>query len=118
MLIDFGAANEFVGTATGTLIGKQAFIAPEQLRGKATPQSDIYSLAGTLFFLLTGKDPVPLSVSHPAKDNTSIDSQFDDLVASMSAFDGDKRPSLNEISDTVKELNLKLKATAQAGTSA
>jgi hypothetical protein len=35
----------------------------------------------------------------------------------MSAFDGDKRPSLDEISDTVKELNLKLKATAQAGTS-
>lgn len=117
VLIDFGAANEFVGTATGTLIGKQAFIAPEQLRGKATPQSDIYSLAGTLFFLLTGKDPVPLSVSHPAKDNSSIDSQFDDLVASMSAFDGDKRPSLDEISNTVKELNLKLKATTQAGTS-
>jgi len=31
-VIDFGAANHFVGTATGTMIGKQAYIAPEQLR--------------------------------------------------------------------------------------
>ena len=112
ILIDFGAANEFVGTATGTLIGKQAFIAPEQLRGKATPDSDIYSLAGTLFFLLTGKDPVPLSVSHAAKDNADIDSQLDDLIASMSAFEAEKRPDLKSIEESLQEINLKLKATA------
>lgn len=116
VLIDFGAANEFVGTATGTLIGKQAFIAPEQLRGKATPQSDIYSLAGTLHFLLTGKDPVPLSISHPGKDIEGIDPHLDDLVASMSAFEGDKRPDLSAISDTVKELYLKLRSGATTST--
>src|SRR5207237_6197438 len=64
-LIDFGAANQFVGTATGTLVGKQAYIAPEQLRGKADLQSDLYSLGGTLHYLLTGKDPIPLMVAHP-----------------------------------------------------
>ena len=62
-LIDFGAANEFVGAATGTLIGKQAYIAPEQFRGKALPQSDIYSLGCTLYYLATGEDPEPLSES-------------------------------------------------------
>jgi serine/threonine-protein kinase len=31
-LVDFGAANEFVNRMTGTLIGKQCYIAPEQLR--------------------------------------------------------------------------------------
>ncbi len=44
VLIDFGAANQFVGSATGTVVGKQACIAPEQLRGKTVPESDLYSL--------------------------------------------------------------------------
>jgi len=91
VLIDFGAANEFIGTATGTLIGKQAYIAPEQLRGKAIPQSDFYALAGTLYFLLTGKDPVPLSVSRPSKQNIEIDPRFDELVAKLSAFEVEDR---------------------------
>lgn len=61
--IDFGAANEFIGNATGTFVGKHAYIAPEQFRGKATPQSDIYAMGGTLFYLLTGEDPAALSTS-------------------------------------------------------
>ncbi len=52
-LIDFGAANELLGTATGTLVGKQCYIPPEQFRGKATTQSDIYALGCTLYYLAT-----------------------------------------------------------------
>ncbi|MBS1990277.1 MAG: serine/threonine protein kinase [Cyanobacteria bacterium SZAS LIN-3] len=92
VLIDFGAANEFIGTATGTLIGKQAFIAPEQLRGKAIPQSDFYALSGTLYYLLTGQDPVPLSISRPSSKDISIDPRFDELVAALSAFEAEERP--------------------------
>ncbi|MBX9694315.1 MAG: hypothetical protein K2Z81_18160, partial [Cyanobacteria bacterium] len=33
------------------------YIAPEQLRGKPTRQSDIYSFGCLLFFLLEGEDP-------------------------------------------------------------
>lgn len=70
ILIDFGAANAFVGTATGTMVGKQSYMPPEQLRGKAVPQSDIYALGATCYFLLTGKDPTPLEVSKiREKDN-------------------------------------------------
>jgi tRNA A-37 threonylcarbamoyl transferase component Bud32 len=60
-LIDFGAANNLVGTATGTLVGKQSYISPEQFRGKAGPQSDLYSLGATVYFALSGQDPEPLS---------------------------------------------------------
>ena len=66
VMIDFGAANEYLGAATGTMIGKQAYIPPEQFRGKAQPQSDIYSLGATIFYLLSGKDPLPLSSADPA----------------------------------------------------
>ncbi|MDR3612796.1 MAG: serine/threonine-protein kinase [Candidatus Obscuribacterales bacterium] len=62
-LIDFGAANELIGTATGTLVGKQSYIAPEQFRGKAQAASDIYSLGCSLYFFATGSDPEALSQS-------------------------------------------------------
>lgn len=80
VLIDFGAANEFLQTATGTLVGKHAYIAPEQFRGKATTCSDIYSMGGTLHFLLTGMDPVALSSSSPRKSNPAVTQEMDDLV--------------------------------------
>ncbi|MDP3510269.1 MAG: serine/threonine-protein kinase [Candidatus Melainabacteria bacterium] len=90
-IIDFGAANFFLGTATGTMIGKQAYIAPEQLRGKANPQSDLYALGGSLFFLLTGEDPEPLSVSQPALINRQIHPELDRLVSSLTQMDVEDR---------------------------
>jgi hypothetical protein len=87
VLIDFGASNQFVGTATGTLIGKQAYMAPEQLRGKAVPQSDIYSLGGTMYFLLTGKEPTPLLEAHPRQINADVSEELDKVVAAATALD-------------------------------
>jgi tRNA A-37 threonylcarbamoyl transferase component Bud32 len=87
VLIDFGAANEFVGEATGTLVGKQAYMSPEQIRGKVTPQSDIYSLGATIYFMLTGKDPEPLTSSRPRKIDDSISVQLDDLINECTKLD-------------------------------
>jgi tRNA A-37 threonylcarbamoyl transferase component Bud32 len=91
MLIDFGAANAFVSTATGTMVGKQSYMAPEQVRGKATPQSDIYSLGCILFFLLTAKDPEPLAVSHPKTISPSVTDSLDDIVAKCTAQEQELR---------------------------
>jgi tRNA A-37 threonylcarbamoyl transferase component Bud32 len=92
VLVDFGAANEYVGSATGTMIGKQCYMAPEQLRGKATPASDLYSLGATMHLLLTGKDPTPLSQSFPATIVPSISPALDKLVAQLTDFDQSGRP--------------------------
>lgn len=43
--------------------GRQSYIALEQFQGKAVPQSDIYSLGASLYFLATGHDPEPFSQS-------------------------------------------------------
>jgi serine/threonine protein kinase len=91
VLIDFGAANEFLGTATGTLVGKQAFIAPEQLRGKAAPESDLYALGGTMFFLLTGRDPIPLSESDVRAVAPQISEEMSSLIADLTKFDRKQR---------------------------
>lgn len=80
MLIDFGAANEFLGNATGTFVGKQSYISPEQFRGKAVLQSDIYSFGCTAHFLLTGEDPQALSVSKPKEVNPGVPDDLNEIV--------------------------------------
>jgi tRNA A-37 threonylcarbamoyl transferase component Bud32 len=91
ILIDFGAANQFLGAATGTIIGKQAYIPPEQLRGKTVLQSDIYALGCTIHYLLTGRDPTPLSLSHLAVINTEADAKLDAIIAKCTAFECKER---------------------------
>jgi serine/threonine protein kinase len=104
-LIDFGAANEFVGTATGTLVGKQSYISPEQFRGKAVTQSDIYAFGCTLFFLLSGKDPEALSVSCPVEAGVSVPFELNQLIERCTALEADKRPSTaREIHDLLSQI--------------
>ncbi|WP_353929476.1 serine/threonine-protein kinase [Okeanomitos corallinicola TIOX110] len=63
VLIDFGVAKQITATAlahTGTTVGSAEYIAPEQMRGKALPASDLYSLGVTCIYLLTGISPFEL----------------------------------------------------------
>jgi len=87
VVIDFGAANEFIGNATGTFVGKHAFIAPEQFRGKAVPQSDIYAFGCTLYFLLTGLEPEALSTSNPKEQNERLSQELCELVVSCTQLE-------------------------------
>jgi len=86
-LIDFGAANDLVGTATGTLVGKQCYMAPEQFKGKACKQSDIYALGCTLYFLLTAEDPDALSRSYPRDLREDVSEELNNLVADCTHLD-------------------------------
>lgn len=95
-LIDFGAANQFIGTVTGTVVGKQAFISPEQFRGKATLSSDIYSFGGTLHFLLTGANPLAMSVMNPKSVNQTVSEELSNLVSECTSQEADDRPSSAE----------------------
>jgi tRNA A-37 threonylcarbamoyl transferase component Bud32 len=103
--IDFGAANEFIGNATGTFVGKQSYIAPEQFRGKACLQSDIYAFGGTLYYLLTGEDPEALSQSEPA-DRIELSPQLNDLVKSCTDLEVETRiSSAAEIIDSLQRIS-------------
>jgi serine/threonine-protein kinase len=91
VLIDFGAANEFIGAATGTLVGKHAYMAPEQIRGNAEPASDVYSLGACTFFCLTGRDPEPISTSSPMRDGAKVSDWFDQFVRRCTQLDTAER---------------------------
>ncbi len=59
---DFGLAKSLAGnarlTSTGAFLGTPLYASPEQVRAeKLTPQTDIYSVAATLYYLLLGKAP-------------------------------------------------------------
>jgi len=61
-LTDFGVAHVVGGdslTRTGEIIGTDAYMAPEQARGReAGPQADLYSLAVVLYEALSGVNPL------------------------------------------------------------
>lgn len=85
-LIDFNVARQVESNATGSVVGKPAYLPPEQFRGQAVCQSDIYSMGATLSFILTGKQPEPISVSHPIAESIAISEQMDTIVAKATAI--------------------------------
>ena len=59
---DFGLAKSLVAsdrlTRTGSFLGTLLFAAPEQIKGEPLdPQTDVYAVAATLYYLLTGGAP-------------------------------------------------------------
>lgn len=91
VLIDFNVAEQREGFETSTVVGKHSYIPPEQFRGKATIQSDIYALGCTLHWLLTAEDPEPITASHPKNTKPDVSEATDDLVAHATAPDAQAR---------------------------
>jgi serine/threonine protein kinase len=105
-LIDFNVAKQLQSTATKTVVGKHSYIPPEQFRGKATPQSDIYALGATMYFMLTGEDPEPISSSHPQEQNKNVSPALDALVARATAIDTQNRyPDITTLKSDLQELS-------------
>src|SRR5262249_28269081 len=85
-------------TKTATVVGKPPYMPPEQIRGKPTTRSDIYAMGATLFFLLTGADPEPLTSSHPRELNSAVSIEMDNLIAkATSLYDLDRYADINEV---------------------
>ncbi len=96
-LVDFGvvAAKEQHSSAM-TFAGTAGYLAPEQLYGKATPASDIFSLGVTMAHLVTGKAPCDMSMDG-VKLNidqympVNIPAWFAGILNQMIAPDANKR---------------------------
>lgn len=86
-LIDFNVARQQESTTSGTVVGKHAYLPIEQFRGMPTTQSDIYAMGATLFYLLTGADPEPISVSNPQRLNPSISDTLSEIVREATALE-------------------------------
>ncbi|MCC7528445.1 MAG: serine/threonine protein kinase [Candidatus Melainabacteria bacterium] len=104
-LIDFNVAQQVEATVTGTVVGKHAYLPPEQFRGMPTSQSDIYACGATLHFLLTGSDPEPISQSHPGKQVANLSNGMDHIVAHATQLDcGQRYDTVESMARDVGEL--------------
>jgi eukaryotic-like serine/threonine-protein kinase len=113
VLVDFGIAKPFETGMRGTMIGTEGYSPPEQYRGEATPQVDIYALGATLHHLLTRRDPrleAPFSFAErPIRQiNPEVPPELEAIIATAVSYDPEDRMQ------TIKELKDALLPVAKA----
>ncbi|MFE2298570.1 serine/threonine-protein kinase [Streptomyces sp. NPDC059445] len=114
-LTDFGISrllDATTQTATGTLIGTAAYLAPEQVLGQPVGRpADIYALGLVLLECLTGRleyDGAPLEAAiarlhrQPALPR-HLPPQLADLVRAMTALDENDRPTADDCARALAE---------------
>jgi hypothetical protein len=78
-------------------------------------------LGGTIYFLLTGRDPLPLSVSRPKTFRQDTPESLDEIVARLSSFEPEERiQTAQEVIDELRRVKSELSsgAVVSAGDSA
>ena len=95
-IVDFGAVQE-VARKLGhgsTVAGTFGYMAPEQLRGQASPASDIFALGMTLIHMVTGKAPETLEQRRMRPDfrpYADLSAGFAHVLDEMIAADQEER---------------------------
>lgn len=109
-ICDFGIASKCAGKSAtdseGNVLGSPNYMAPEQLTApeKADFRSDIYALAGTAVYMLTGKPPFDIGnkillmeckltndIPTLLPSSAHISSRFSQILARMGRLDPDER---------------------------
>jgi len=95
-LIDFGIARTYKeGKRRDTMsMGTAAYAPFEQFgKGQTDARSDIYSLAATLYHLLTGRPPTPATTPNNLRDyNPKLSTVSEQLIIKCMSRDMDARP--------------------------
>ncbi|MBD2139141.1 protein kinase [Anabaena sp. FACHB-1237] len=127
-LIDFGTAREVTQTFMQKVAGQQitgiisqGYTPPEQMNGKAVPQSDFFALGRTFVYLLTGKPPQDFEENPRTGELIWRDSAKDisprlaDLVDYLIApFPGNRPKNTQEILKKISELNSGLRTSKKS----
>lgn len=119
VLVDFGIAKVFRVGQKGTMIGTEGYSPPEQYRGEATPQADVYALGATLHHLLTRRDPrlePPFSFGERQirKMNPSVSIEMEIIVNTALQYNpSDRYPTAQAMKDALTATARKTGALAR-----
>ncbi|MFI5540336.1 protein kinase [Nocardia sp. NPDC051900] len=132
---DFGIARNLLSptnlTATGTVHGTMAYMAPERiLGGEVDSRADVYSLGCSFFRMITGKVPFPRdhdpAVMHahiyeppprPSRINPAIPPALDGIIAKAMAKEPvDRYPDCRSLADAALQVLRVAYAPTRVGT--
>lgn len=96
ILVDFGIAKPFQVGQKGTMIGTEGYSPPEQYRGEANSQADIYALGATIHHLITRRDPrlePPFSFAERPirKINPNVSLEFETVINTALQYNVESR---------------------------
>ena len=103
ILIDFGIAGElFPTTVSSKFFGNPAFAAYEQFGSKAAPSMDVYTLAASCYFAVTGQYPTTgldrklygKNLVPPNRHRSDLTPAFNQAIINGMALEAINRPSL------------------------
>ncbi len=114
-LIDFGDAQKFdMMSLVDEIVGKPAFLSPEQAGGlPAAPPSDVYSLGMVFYFLFVGRPAFtsenPLDVLRMHRENeilfpSGVPSAVQKVIRAMGAKVPSERPEASEAARLISKL--------------
>ncbi|MFI1510766.1 protein kinase [Streptomyces sp. NPDC020597] len=90
-VIDFGiskAADASAITGTGNRVGTPAYMSPEHLReGRSDTASDVFSLAGTLAYAVTGQAPFGDGTGVDVMHRVAFEEPHPEVIGEISAAD-------------------------------
>lgn len=117
-------------TKTGEALGTPAYMAPEQWDPKSEfgppgPPSDVWGLAATFFFAVTGHSPHESAsaidyqialMTKPARRASSLNShvpaKLDGLLAECLSRDSKQRPTMDELAEELRDWNVPQRSAA------
>lgn len=112
VLIDFGAARNFIGNNAPTVLLKPGFAPPEAYSKTSNkgPWTDVYSLAATVYNILSGQNIIDAlyrkrGTSQPtlAQLGVNVPKAFSDVIESALELNAQKRPqSMDEFHRRIK----------------
>ena len=86
-LVDFGIARPYTENSENTHVVSGGYSPPEQYWGAADPRSDIYALGATMYYLLTGREPIALQTCSPKLRNGKVSDYLDKIIQRATAQD-------------------------------
>lgn len=102
-LVDFGLARQLDDNSRHTLVGTLGYCAPEQMMGKGSFESDLYSVGMTLYHMLTGKQPEMLNLDALTPDLPGLRPGLSQIVEKATQpRPADRYHSCREMMDDLK----------------